>query len=159
MTPAEWAPFVAVLRGGGVVACPTETLVGLLADAASLAAVEKVVAVKKRGAADPIAVLAPDLAAALRLVRDLPDAARELATTHWPGPLTLVAHAQPGVPAPLVRDGKIGVRVPGPSPALELCRAFGGPLTATSANLSGEPAARTSEEARAALGGAVDAYV
>jgi L-threonylcarbamoyladenylate synthase len=70
-----------------------------------------------------------------------------------------VAFARASVPAALVRDGKIGVRVPGPSPALELCRAFGGPLTATSANRSGEPAARTSAEARAALGDEVDAYV
>lgn len=153
------APFVAVLRRGGVVACPTETLVGLLANALDAAAVAKVVAAKRRGAGEPIGVLVPDLATALKVLREIPAEARTLAEQHWPGPLTIVAYARAGLPEALLRDGKVGVRVPGPSPALDLCRAFGGPLTATSANVSGEPAARTSDEARAALGDAVDAYV
>jgi L-threonylcarbamoyladenylate synthase len=155
----DLASYVAILRRGGVVACPTETLIGLLADATSVAAVEKVVAAKRRGAGEPIAVIAPDLAGASSVLAELPEAARQLAAAHWPGPLTIVARARQGLPPALVRDGKIGVRVPGPSPALDLCRAFGGALTATSANLSGEAPARTSDEARAALGDAVDAYV
>jgi len=136
--------FVALLRRGGVLACPTETLVGLLADATSEAAVEAVARIKGRADDAPIAVLLPDVDAVETLAEPLSVEARAIAEAHWPGPLTLVVRAKPGVPARLTRDGTIGMRVPGPSPALELVRAFGGPLTATSANRSGAPAvART----------------
>ena len=140
--------FVEILRGGGVVACPTETLQGLLADALSAQAVDAVVALKRRGP-DPIALLLPDLAALDQVAESCPEVARELAARYWPGPLTLLVKALPTLPGALVRDGKVGVRVPGPSAALDLVRAFGGPLTATSANLSGQPAARTEAEVRA----------
>jgi L-threonylcarbamoyladenylate synthase len=150
--------YVEVLRRGGVVACPTETQMGLLADALSGEAVARVVAIKRRPAGEPIALIAPDLAAAERIVVLTP-AAVALARAHWPGPLTLVALARPELPAPLVLDGKVGVRVPGPSPALDLARAFGGPLTATSANRSGEPATVSAAETIAALGTDVDAVV
>ncbi len=77
---------------------------------------------------------------------DLGDAARALAVAHWPGALTLVARARMRLPAPLLRDGTVGVRVPGPSLALDLVRAFGGPLTATSANLSGSPPIESTDD-------------
>ncbi|MFW6050087.1 MAG: L-threonylcarbamoyladenylate synthase [Myxococcota bacterium] len=153
------ARYVRVLEGGGVVACPTETLVGLLADALRQDAVERVVRIKGRAPDAPIAVLLPDVAAWDRVARDVPPAARALASAHWPGPLTLVAWARPGLPAALVHDGKVGARVPGPSPALELVRAFGGPLTATSANRSGEPPARDAAQAARVLGDRLDAVV
>lgn len=137
---------VSWLRSGGVIACATETLFGLLADAYSERAVAEVVAIKRRGP-EPIALLAPDLACVEQL-GVLTEQARALATRHWPGPLTLVLRAQARLPAALVRDGTIGVRIPGASPALDLVRAFAGPLTATSCNPSGLPAARTAEEAR-----------
>jgi tRNA threonylcarbamoyl adenosine modification protein (Sua5/YciO/YrdC/YwlC family) len=147
MTPAELARYVQCLRAGGVVACPTETLVGLLADALSAQAVDRVVAIKRRGP-EPIALILPDVHALARVAEPLSELALALATRHWPGPLTLIVRALPGLPAALVRDGTIGVRVPGPSPALELARAFAGPLTATSCNPSGLPAARTEAEVR-----------
>ena len=154
----DLAPFLAILRRGGVVACATETLVGLLADALDPDAVDRVARIKGRPADEPIALLVPDLAAAERL-GELSTEARVLAERFWPGPLTLVVRARPGLPAPLVRDGRVGIRVPGPSPALSLVRAFGGALTATSANRSGEPPARTAAEARATLETEVDAIV
>ncbi len=145
------ARAASALRGGGVVACPTETFVGLLADALDPAAVEAVAALKGRSADAPIALLLPD-ADALALVAAPIDAqARALAERYWPGPLTLVVRALPGLPARLVRDGTVGVRVPGPSPALDLVRAYGRPLTATSANRSGEPAVRTTAELPASI--------
>jgi len=98
-----------------------------------------------------IALLAPDLACVEGLT-ELNDAARALASRHWPGPLTLVVRAKPGLPAALVRDGTVGVRVPGASLALDLVRAFGGALTATSCNPSGHPAAQTAEEVRGYFG-------
>lgn len=142
------AHFVGLLRSGGVVACPTETLQGLLADALSCDAVAAVVALKRRGP-EPIALLLPSLEALDQVAESCPERALELAREHWPGPLTLLVRARPGLAEALVRDGKVGVRVPGPSPALDLVRAFGGPLTATSANPSGQPAARTAAEVSA----------
>lgn len=145
MTHVSLARALEVLRRGGVVACPTETLVGLLADALDDAAVARVVAAKKRPSDAPLALLVPDLAGAEALV-ELDEAARALAEAHWPGALTLVARTRVRLPAPLLRDGTVGVRVPGPSLALDLVRAFGGPLTATSANLSGEPAIASTDD-------------
>jgi L-threonylcarbamoyladenylate synthase len=144
----ELRDYAALLREGGVIACPTETLYGLLADAWSESAVARVVALKRRGP-EPIALIAPDLAAVEQLAEELTSSARMLAERYWPGPLTLVVRARKGLPGRLVRDGTVGVRVPGASPALALVRAFGGPLTATSCNLSGKPAARSDAEARA----------
>lgn len=148
LTDDELAHFVGLLRSGGIVACPTETLQGLLADARSEQAVAAVVALKRRGP-DPIALLLPSASALAEVAVSCPDEALRLAEQHWPGPLTLLVQAVPALPRALVRDGKVGVRVPGASPALDLVRAFGGPLTATSANLSGQPAARTEAEVRA----------
>lgn len=149
--------YVAILRRGGVVACATETLFGLLADARSEAAIARVVALKQRGP-EPIALIAPDLASA-EDIAELDERARALAARHWPGPLTLVLRARPGLSAALVRDGTVGVRVPGASPALTLVRAFGGPLTATSCNPSGLPAARSDSEAFAYFGEQLEAIV
>jgi L-threonylcarbamoyladenylate synthase len=146
-------------RPGGVVACPTETFVGLLADASNEAAVLEVCRRKGRALDQPIGLLIPDLAALETWAIEVPERARSLAQQHWPGPLSLVLRARPGLPSPLVRDGTVSVRVPGPSPALELVRAFGGALTATSANRSGEPAARTAAEVRAVFGEQLAAIV
>jgi tRNA threonylcarbamoyl adenosine modification protein (Sua5/YciO/YrdC/YwlC family) len=153
------AELVRVLRRGEVVSCPTETLQGLLADALSEPALARVVALKRRGG-EPIAVLVPDLEAAQALcAEELAAPVRALAQAHWPGPLTLVLRARPGLPAALTAQGTIGVRVPGASPALDLVRAFAGPLTATSCNLSGQPAARTEAEVRAYFDGQLGAIV
>lgn len=150
--------YVATLRRGGVVACPTETLQGLLADARSEAAVQRVVELKRRGP-EPIAVIVPSLFALDEVAEPPSEQALALARRHWPGPLTLVLRARSGLPAPLVRQGTIGVRVPGPSPALALVQAFGGPLTATSANPSGLPPARTAAEVRGYFPSELDAWV
>ena len=159
LVSADMAELVRVLRAGGVVACPTETFVGLLADARNPQAVERVRALKGRADDNPIGVLVPDLSTLDQLVSDLPAPARALAARHWPGPLTLLLHVRPGLPAALHKDGKLAARVPGASPALELVRAFGGALTATSANKTGEPAASSSEQVAAIFGSQLDALV
>jgi tRNA threonylcarbamoyl adenosine modification protein (Sua5/YciO/YrdC/YwlC family) len=86
------------------------------------------------------------------LVTELPDAAASLAAEFWPGPLSIALPAAHGVDERLVVDKSVAVRIPGPSPALDLVRAFGAPLTATSANLAGEPALCTAAEVHALLG-------
>ena len=147
----DLAFFVNVLRRGGVVACPTETWLGLLADARSEAAIARVAELKGRPADMPIALLLPNAGAASEVALRASDAAQALMEAHWPGPLTLLLNARAGLSSRLVRDGKVGVRVPGPSPAAELTRAFGHALTATSANLTGEPPLRSAAELPPAL--------
>ena len=151
--------YVAALKRGQVVACPTETQMGLLADALDPEAIARVGALKHRPASEAIGLIVPDLEAALALVTELTPLARQLAEQHWPGPLTLVMRARAHVPAGVQKDGTVAIRVPGPSPALELVRAFGGPLTATSANLSGQPPLSTEAELRAAFGEGLAAIV
>lgn len=147
---------VAALRAGLVLACPTETQMGLLADARSESAVARICAMKRRPAQEAIALIVPSLEHAVELVGTLPGPAAALAARYWPGPLTLVLEPDPAVlaslPAPLLRDGTLALRVPGPSPALELLRAFGGPLTATSANISGQAPLDDPAELRATFG-------
>jgi L-threonylcarbamoyladenylate synthase len=144
-----WAAQLTTLRAGGVIACPTETLYGLLADARNPAAVARVIAIKQRGDS-PIGLLAPDLSSVLAQCV-LGEKARELASRHWPGPLSLVVRVRdkhqlaPGI----VHRGTVSIRVPGPSAALELAQEFGNVLTATSCNPSGSPAAETPEQVRA----------
>jgi L-threonylcarbamoyladenylate synthase len=148
----SYAEFAATLRAGHILACPTETQMGLLGDALSERAVLRVFAMKRRPAAEPLPVIAGSLEALEPLVLDFPETARILAARYWPGPLTLVLRARHGLPAPLLREGKLAVRVPGPSPALSLAQAFGGPLTATSANLSGQPPLVSHDDLRATFG-------
>jgi L-threonylcarbamoyladenylate synthase len=151
--------YVTLLRGGGVIACPTETFYGLLADAMNPVAVARVCQIKRRRADDPIAVLVPSIDAARKLVTAFPDIALQLAQRYWPGPLTLVMRAAEGLPQALVAEGKIGIRVPGTSAALEVVNAYGSALTATSANRTGQPPAVTAEHVIAALGNELDAIV
>jgi len=155
----ELAMLVRVLERGGVVACPTETWLGLLADAQNEEAVERAAALKGRPADMPIALLLPDMASLARVAEPPSPAARALMLAHWPGPLTILLTVKPGLSPRLSRDGKIGVRVPGRSPAAELVRAFGRPLTATSANRTGEPPLASVDELppelAAGLGGRV----
>ncbi len=140
------AGLVRVLVEGGVVACPTETWVGLLADARNEKAVERVAALKGRPSDMPIALLLPDARSVAAVAEPPRAAALALIANHWPGPLTILLTAKPGLNPRLSRDGKVGVRVPGPSAAADLVRAFGHPLTATSANRTGEPPLRSVAE-------------
>jgi L-threonylcarbamoyladenylate synthase len=140
---------VAHLKSGGVVAVATETFFGLCADARRGSAVDAVFALKGREETKASALLIPDLEAWEPLVTSVPSLARRLAVRFWPGPLTIALAAHESVHPLLKYRGKVAVRVPGPSPALELARAFGGPLTATSANPSGSPSSRSADDVRA----------
>jgi L-threonylcarbamoyladenylate synthase len=133
---------LAAVRGGGVVALPFERLFGLAADALDQEAVARVAAIKGPGRAaggmKPMAVIVPDQGGVALVAADFPPLAQRLAARFWPGPLTLLLRARPGLPGPLVGPGGlVGVRVPGPSPAASLARACGCALTATSANEAG----------------------
>lgn len=152
VTAETLAAAVDHLRAGGVVAVATETFFGLCADARKASAIETVFALKGREGAKACAVIIPNAPSAYDhwapLVREIPPLARRLADRFWPGPLTIALPAREDVHPLLRYRGTIAVRVPAASPALELARAFGGPLTATSANLSGSPSALTDDDVR-----------
>ena len=145
------------LRAGGLVAFPTETVYGLGADAASVAAVERLYAVKGRPRGHPVIVHLPDADAIGRWATEVPATARRLAAAHWPGPLTLLVARSPRVPD-IVTGGRatVGVRVPGHPLALRLLRAFGGGLAAPSANRFGKVSPTTAAHVRADLGTDID---
>ena len=129
----------AALRRGELVVYPTETFYGLGAMAADAAALARLAAAKLRPEGKPLPVIAADEAGAFALWASVPADARRLAARFWPGPLTLVAAAAPGLPPEVAAGGTIGVRVPGAVVARELCRLAGGAVVSTSANPSGGP--------------------
>jgi L-threonylcarbamoyladenylate synthase len=152
VTAESLASAVDHLRAGGVVAVATETFFGLCADARKASAIESVFELKGREGAKASAVIIPNAPSAYEqwslLVRDIPPLARRLADRFWPGPLTIALPAREEIHPLLRYRGTIAVRVPAASPALDLARAFGGPLTATSANLAGSPSALTDDDVR-----------
>ncbi|MBC7291386.1 MAG: threonylcarbamoyl-AMP synthase [Actinotalea sp.] len=155
-TPEEVAAAAEALRGGDLVAFPTETVYGLGADAANPAAVAKVFAAKGRPADHPLIV---HLASADQLddwAVDVPDAARRLADRFWPGPLTLILRRHPRVPT-AVTGGQdtIGLRVPRHPVAHALLEAFGGGVAAPSANRFGRVSPTTRARVVAELGDVV----
>lgn len=156
-SPSALARASAVLRQGGLVVFPTDTLYALGADAANQAAVERVFAVKGRNPKSPLPLLVADLTMAIQLVGDLPVTAIRLAERYWPGPLTLVVPAPGSICALLTAGtGRIGLRVPDAAIALALIRQFGGPVTGTSANRSGFRDPLDAQEVLRQLGDQVD---
>lgn len=128
-----------VLRAGGLVVYPTETFYGLGALVAAPAALARLASAKLRPEGKPLPLVAADLAMARSVAAGFPEGAARLAARFWPGPLTLVLPAAPGLPPEVAGDGTVGVRVPGSATARQLSRLAGGPLTSTSANPSGGP--------------------
>ena len=143
------------VRRGGLIVFPTDTVYGLGCDPLNHAAVRRLFEAKQREK-KPIPVLCSSIEKAEALVR-LGGRAMDLARTHWPGALTIVAPLQRAVP-PQLTQGKpdLGVRMPNHPGCLELIAACGGWITGTSANLSGRPSSRSAGEALDQLGGAVD---
>lgn len=147
---------VAVLRGGGLAAFPTETFYGLGASMYREDALGRVFRIKGRPEDKPLLVLVSSIAMA-RAVAEVPPVAHELMARHWPGALTLVLRARPGV-SPLLTagTGTIGVRHSGHRIPSALAEKLGEPITAPSANRSGEPPPITAGEVLAAFGEQVD---
>jgi L-threonylcarbamoyladenylate synthase len=151
---------VAALKRGEVIVYPTETLYGLGADALNGAAVEKVFRLKGRNPDNPIPVLIADREMLGALVDEIPPLAEKLMARFWPGPLTLVLTARKNIPSALLNaDGGIGVRISSEPVATGLVRALGRPLTATSANPSGLPPARTVQQAKNYFAGEIDVFM
>jgi L-threonylcarbamoyladenylate synthase len=138
---ADLAPAAARLRQGGIVAFPTDTFYGLAVDPCSDAAVRALFSLKGRAPAAAIPLIAASLAQ-VEAWCELGPASRALAAAFWPGPLSLICDA-PSAVAVAVHGGRrtVAIRVPDHPVARALAEAFGAPVTATSANRSGEPAA------------------
>ncbi|MGA9068835.1 MAG: L-threonylcarbamoyladenylate synthase [Terracidiphilus sp.] len=149
-----------ILRAGGLVALPTETVYGLGANALDSAAVERIFAAKQRPAWDPIIVHIADEAMLDGLVERVPDAARKLMKAYWPGPLTLLLPRSSAVPD-VVTAGRplVGVRMPAHPVALALIRRAGVPVAAPSANLFSHTSPTTAQHVLADLDGRIDAVV
>lgn len=151
---------VAALAAGEAIVYPTETFYALGVDALSLHALERLFAIKEREPGKPVALIAADAAMAFAVAREVPAQARVLAKTFWPGPLTLVLPACDGIPAALIgTGGGVGVRVSSHPIARALAAGLRRPVTATSANLAGEPPAVELDAARRSLGDKVKVFV
>ena len=149
------------LAGGGLVAFPTETVYGLGADAANPAAIARLYQAKGRPAFNPLIAHVGDLAAAQLLAR-FDAAGIALASAFWPGPLTLVLPKAVGCPvADLATAGleTVAIRVPSHPVALSILRAFGGPVVAPSANLSGHVSPTSAAHVQSDLAGRIDLIV
>lgn len=137
LTSANERRAIAVLKKGGVIAHPTETVWGLAADASNPAAVKKIRAIKKLAADKPLLQNLPNKSWLDRIGKKL-CRAHQLAREFWPGPLALVVATRDG--------GNVGVRLPQHKLSNRLARALGRPLVTTSANQSGQPPARSATE-------------
>jgi len=145
------ARAAAILRAGGIVAFPTETVYGLGARAESRDALARLARIKKRPSGKQFAMVVTGLAEAEERFGTFPRPARALAERFWPGPLTIVI-----TPRSPRDSGTVGLRAPAHPVAADLIRAAGMPLVATSANRSGEAPALDAAEVAAVFGAEVD---
>lgn len=143
-----------ILKRGGLVAFPTETVYGLGADASSEEAVARLYATKRRPADHPVIVHFADADSAFTWAREVPEGARKLAARFWPGPLTLILKKSAKA-GEFVTGGQdtVGLRVPSHPVAQKLLRAFGGGIAAPSANRFGQVSPTTAAHVRDDLGG------
>lgn len=149
----------AAVRQGELVVLPTDTVYGVGVDAFAPGAVAAVLAAKGRGREMPPPVLVPSPRTVDGLATDVPAYARDLIEAFWPGPLTLVLLAQSSLMWDLgENNGTVALRMPKDDTALKLLAEVG-PMAVTSANISGQPPARTILDAAAQLGSAVSVYL
>ena len=148
------------LRNGGVVAIPTDTLYGLAADVFNTAALDRIFAIKGRSDDLALPVLVRGWDQLEMVAENTPPKTRALAERFWPGALTLVVQKANGLPDRLTAGGPtVAVRMPGHPVPIELTNGLGGPITGTSANISGGADLLTLDELSSQLGERVDLIV
>lgn len=151
---------IKILKQGGVVAFPTETFYGLGADPRNPTAVKRLFEIKKRKGKKPIPLILSSEKNLEEWVIGFGDREKKLIKKYWPGPLTLIFKALPEVSLVLTAGSlKIGVRVSSEPIACQLAEALQGAITATSANLSGEPSLSSAAEVEQGLGKKIDGIV
>lgn len=156
--PIERAAFI--VRQGGIIAYPTEAVFGLGCDPRNESAVRRLLAIKRRPVTKGVILVAADLEQLKLFIDPLdPDYLAQVQAT-WPGPVTWLVPARYKTPPWLRgRHPTLAVRVTAHPVAAALCQACGTPLVSTSANLSGQPPARTAQQVRRRLGGLLDYIV
>jgi L-threonylcarbamoyladenylate synthase len=154
----QYRRAIDVLREGGIVALPTDTVYGLVAVASDRGAVERVYETKVRDPAQPMPLFVASIAQA-ELIGEVGDVARTLMQRFWPGALTIVLRKKPQYETRAVAGGEtVGVRAPGDAFLREAAQQLG-PLTGTSANIAGREECLTAAQVREQLGEAVDLIV
>jgi L-threonylcarbamoyladenylate synthase len=149
-----------VLKSGGIVAYPTDTVYGLGADPLNRRAVDKVYRVKKRPYNQALPLLLADKSDLTKVASVIPEIAWKLAERFLPGGLTLVLKKSPWVPSNITAGGDtIAVRIPNHPIPIALIKALGNPIVGTSANISGRPSPVTAAEVREQLGREVDLII
>jgi L-threonylcarbamoyladenylate synthase len=152
-TSEEIQEAAAIIRAGGLVVFPTETVYGLGANALDAAAVRKIYALKGRPASSPLIVHVASVGQAKQLAAEWPEEAERLAREYWPGPLTLVVPKKPLIPDEVTAGlNTVGLRMPRHPVALELLRAAGVPIAAPSANRFTQLSPTTAQHVREAFG-------
>lgn len=155
--PKAIAQAAAVIRAGGLVAFPTETVYGLGANALDADAAARIFAAKGRPPTNPLIVHVESIDALDTVAHEVPPLARALAAAFWPGALTLIVPRAADIPANVSAGGAtVAVRMPAHPIALALIRAAGGPIAAPSANTSTRPSATTAAHVLEDLAGRVD---
>ncbi len=156
--PEVFDRAISILNSGGLIALPTDTVYGLAVDPWNGEALSKLFKVKSRSELKSIPVLLRGEAAINEVSADVPVRVRAIAEKFWPGPLTIVVRRKSELPSEISATYTIGVRAPDHEFALELLKMHG-PIAATSANLSGQPAATTAEQVVSSLSGMIDLIV
>jgi L-threonylcarbamoyladenylate synthase len=148
---------VSMLRSGGLVAFPTETVYGLGADALNAEAVQKVFQAKGRPSDNPLIVHVASLEIAWHFTTEISDKGLQLAKRFWPGPLTLVVKRKANVPDIVTaRLGTVAIRIPNHPVTLEMLKSFDGGIVGPSANISGRPSPTSAEHVFHDLNGKID---
>jgi L-threonylcarbamoyladenylate synthase len=154
------AKAVKALKTGGVIAYPTETFYGLGVDGSNELAIEKIFRIKGRNFRNPISVIIGDKKDLSSLVEEIPENSRNILNHFWPGPLTIIFAASSNI-SPLLTagKGKIGIRVSSDPIATALAKALSRPITATSANRSGETECTTAAAVIQCIGQDIDMVI
>jgi L-threonylcarbamoyladenylate synthase len=151
---------VTVLEKGGVISFPTETYYGLGVDPFNSKAVDRLFKLKKRDRKKPILVLVSDLEMLTLLVSDIPQQYRKLMEQFWPGPLTLIFPAKEMVCRLLTGEtNTVGIRISSHPIVKEIFKKWHKPITATSANISNQVPAKSSEEVVSYFGNKIDCFI
>ena len=149
-----------IIKKGGVVAYPTETFYGLGVKYDDLTALKKLYGIKYRSWNKALPLIIGERRELDLIASGMTVSAEKLAKKFWPGPLTLLLPARPDISEFITaKTGKIAVRIPGTSFALDLARSLGFPITATSANISGMPPADTADDVIRYFGDALDLII
>ena len=158
--PEDVETAARILRAGGLVGMPTETVYGLAANALDEAAVRKIFAAKGRPQDNPLIVHISEFSQIRRLVKSVPESAEKLAAAYWPGPMTIVLPKSDLIPEVTCAGlPTVGIRFPSHPAARALISAAGVPIAAPSANLSGRPSTTTAEHVMRDMGGRIDAVL